>query len=200
MTPHTYSLTAAAPLGRSTHVTLRLLLLTMLAVLGAAACRPDSASVTARPGDAVEPNAVVTRVVDGDTILVDVTGREQSVRLLGIDTPESVARDRPVECFGPEAGDFTRSLLPSGTRVRLERDLEARDRYDRLLAYVYRADDGLFVNLALAEHGFADLLVIEPNEAHATTIAAAVSMAKAAPVGLWAACGSADVAQGDQTP
>src|SRR3546814_3636658 len=76
---------------------------------------------------------VVVRSVDGDTLVVDVGGSREDVRLIGIDTPESVARDRPVECFGPEAKEHMAELLPAGTAVRLERDVEARDRYGRLL-------------------------------------------------------------------
>ena len=76
-------------------------------------------------------------------------GRDERVRLIGIDTPETVDPRKPVQCFGKEASDHTKALLPAGTAVRLERDAEARDRYDRLLAYVYRASDGLFVNLEL---------------------------------------------------
>ena len=88
--------------------------------------------------------------------MVRIGGAEESVRLIGIDTPESVARDRPVECFGPEAKARTAELLPKGTAVLLERDVEARDKYDRLLAYVIRADDGVLVNLALVEEGYAE--------------------------------------------
>lgn len=170
-----------------------------LIVIAGVGCAPATGQVVTKPSDTVEPNAVVLRVVDGDTIVVEITGREQPVRLLGIDTPESVARERPVECFGPEASDFTKSLLPAGTRVRLERDLEARDRYDRLLAHVYRADDGLYVNLTIAEQGFADVLSIDPNRAHRTEIAAAVSLAQGQEVGLWGTCGGPDVAIGSGT-
>ncbi len=70
------------------------------------------------------------------------------MRLIGIDTPETRRPPTsPSQCFGPEASARTTELLPAGTVVRLERDVEARDRYDRLLAYVYRVADGLFVNL-----------------------------------------------------
>ena len=107
--------------------------------------------------------ARVVRPVDGDTIVVDIDGAEESVRLIGIDTPESVAQDRPVECYGPEAKERTAELLPAGTLVRLERDVEARDRYDRLLAYVIRDDDDIFVNRLLVEEGFAESIAYPPN-------------------------------------
>jgi micrococcal nuclease len=130
----------------------------------------------------------VVRVVDGDTIVVRLGGGEETVRLVGIDTPETVDPRRPVGCFGTEASRRTKALLPVGTRLRLERDVEARDRYGRVLAYVYRADDHTFVNLALAEEGFAEPLTIPPNVTHASRFAAAAAAARAAGRGLWGAC------------
>jgi micrococcal nuclease len=127
-------------------------------------------------------------VIDGDTIEVRVSGRVERVRLLGIDTPESVDPDRPVECHGPEASAFTRQLLPDGTIVRLERDAEARDHFDRLLAYVFRADDGLFVNEAIVAAGEAEILIIDPNHAYATQLGAAADAARATGAGLWGGC------------
>jgi micrococcal nuclease len=94
----------------------------------------------------------------------------------------------PVQCFGPEASTRTKELLPKGTAVRLERDVEARDRYGRLLAYVYRLSDGLFVNLSLATDGYARPLTIAPNVAYADRFAAAANAAARAHRGLWAAC------------
>src|SRR5688572_18590708 len=102
-----------------------------------------------------EANAHVVRVVDGDTIDAEFDGRTERVRLIGIDTPETLRPDTPVECYGPEATATTTRLLPAGTPLVVVRDLEARDDYGRLLAYVYRAPDGLFVNLDLVEKGFA---------------------------------------------
>lgn len=142
---------------------------------------------------AIEANATVQRVIDGDTVDVRVAGRSERVRLIGIDTPEPPGGTRPPECFGAEASAYTESLLPPGTAVRLVRDEEARDDYGRLLAYVERAADGLFVNLHLAETGHADALTIEPNTAHAGAIGAAVAAAQRAGLGLWSACGGPDV-------
>jgi micrococcal nuclease len=127
-------------------------------------------------------------VVDGDTIEVSIGGVEETVRLLGIDTPESVDPRAPVECFGREAAAHTASLLPTGTEVRLVRDIEARDRYDRLLAYVYRHDDGTFVNLALVRDGFASVLTYPPNVAHAGELTTAAAEARNDRRGLWSAC------------
>lgn len=111
------------------------------------------------PGD----DRSVERVVDGDTLIVD--GGER-VRLIGIDTPETKAEDRPVECFGPEASAHLAFLLASGSDVRLAYDEESSDQYGRTLAYVYRRSDGLFVNAALVEGGYARAGSYRPNLAH----------------------------------
>jgi micrococcal nuclease len=95
--------------------------------------------------------ATVVRVIDGDTIVVHIGERDENTRLLGIDTPETHKPNTPVECFGPEASDRMAALLPPGTVVRLVRDVEARDRYGRLLAYVYRDGDGLFVDRTMVD-------------------------------------------------
>lgn len=131
----------------------------------------------------------VVKVVDGDTIEVRAGGRTEKVRLLGIDTPETKDPRKPVQCFGAEASRHTAELLPVGTAVRLERDVEERDRYDRLLAYVYRVSDGLFVNLELARGGYADLLTYPPNVAHTADLQAGVAEAQREQRGLWQACG-----------
>jgi len=91
----------------------------------------------------------VVRVVDGDTLLLD--GNER-VRLIGVDTPESVDPRRPVETFGKEAAAFTRQLA-QGRRARLEYDREHTDRYGRTLAYVY-LEDGTFLNAEIIRQGY----------------------------------------------
>jgi micrococcal nuclease len=128
------------------------------------------------------------RVVDGDTVVVDVAGAETPVRLIGIDTPETVDPRRPVGCYGPAASARTKQLLPHGTAVRLERDAELRDRYGRLLAYVHRSADGLFVNEDLLSGGFAEVLSIPPNTTYSARFAAVELDARAAGRGLWSAC------------
>ena len=145
-------------------------------------------SAGTEPTVAAEPNAEVVRVVDGDTIVARIDGRDERVRLIGIDTPESVRPDTAAECFGAEASAFTASLLPEGTPVRLERDVEARDDYDRLLAYVHRAADGMFVNLEIVRAGYASVLTYPPNVAHSQEFVLAARDAEAASRGLWAAC------------
>jgi len=130
-------------------------------------------------------DVVVRKVIDGDTI--DVSGGER-VRLIGIDTPETNDPNRPAGCFGKEATGFTASLLAPGTPVRLVGDAEQRDRYGRLLAYVYRRDDGLFVNAELLRRGYAQLLTIPPNVAHTDEFVSIARDARAGSQGLWAAC------------
>jgi micrococcal nuclease len=140
--------------------------------------------------------AAVVRVIDGDTIVVHIGGRDENVRILGIDTPETHKPNTPVECFGPEASDRMTALLPRGTTVRLVRDVEARDRYGRLLAYVYRDSDGLFIDLTMVSEGYAGPLAIPPNLAHRTDLDAAAAAAQAAKRGLWQACGGNHVPAG----
>jgi len=131
----------------------------------------------------------VVGVVDGDTLVIDLDGRSESIRLLGIDTPETVHPDRPPECFGAEASGRLALLLAPGAAVRITRDVEARDRYGRLLAYVERLSDGLVVNLSMVEHGFAATLHIDPNDGMRHELGAAEARARAAGLGLWSACG-----------
>jgi len=154
----------------------------ILLAAGTVACAPSHAAAT-------DGRATVVRVTDGDTIVVHIAGRDENVRILGIDTPETHKPDSPVECFGPEAAARLGALLPKGTVVRLVRDVEARDRYERLLAYVYRDEDGLFVDLAMVNDGFAGTLTISPNVAHREELDRAAADAKAAQRGLWRACG-----------
>lgn len=154
------------------------------------ACSPgDGAPVAPVPAG----HAVIVRPVDGDTVVVEIEGQEEAVRLIGIDTPESVAPDRPVECFGAEAKARTSELLPPGTVVRLERDVEARDRYDRLLAYVIRDEDDVLVNRLLVEEGLAEAVSYPPNLARQGELDRAEAEARAAGEGLWPACGGTDV-------
>jgi micrococcal nuclease len=132
-----------------------------------------------------EVTATVTRVVDGDTVEAEIDGREEDVRYIGIDTPESVKPDAPVECYGPEAADFNRKLV-EGEQVRLEFDQEQRDVYDRLLAYVYV--DDTFVNAELLRRGFATTLTIPPNDRFAERFSELEQEAGAEGRGLWGAC------------
>jgi micrococcal nuclease len=133
------------------------------------------------------PSRVVD-VVDGDTIVVARGSSRDTIRLLGIDTPETHHPTKPVQCYGREASAYTtRRLL--GRLVRLEDDVETHDIYGRHLAYVYL--DGERFEDELLRRGYARLLVIEPNVAHARTMLDEELDAKARGVGLWGACGEA---------
>ena len=161
-------------------------LLLLAAVAAAVLSVPDG-----RPagGGAASSDGRVVRVVDGDTIRVRIGGRVETVRYIGIDTPESVKPGAPVECFAHRAAAENERLV-GGRRVRLERDAEARDRYGRLLAYVVRQSDGIDVNEALVRGGFAVTLTIPPNVRHAERLRAAAAAARREGRGLWRACQS----------
>ena len=152
-----------------------------VAVLLLAGCAPG-----AHPRDG---GATVVEVVDGDTVVLAIGGREEHVRLIGIDTPEVfVGAGEQPECYGPEASAFTAALLPPGTAVVVTRDVVGRDDYGRLLAYV-ALPDGTLVNEAIVAAGFATPLSIVPNTTYTTRFVNAAIAAEAAELGLWAACG-----------
>ena len=151
-----------------------------------AATAEPTTTVTAPGSNAA--NAVIDDVVDGDTVDVIIDGRQERIRLIGIDTPETKKRNSPIECFGPEASAFTELLLPVGTPVYIERDIVNRDDYGRILGYVYRADDGIFINYELMRQGFAQPMSIPPNDAFAELFADAARAAEADNAGIWAAC------------
>jgi micrococcal nuclease len=130
--------------------------------------------------------ATVVHVVDGDTIVAALgDGHTETVRVLGIDTPETVDPRKPVQCFGPEASAYSKARL-TGRSIRLEFDVERRDRYGRLLAYVLI--DGERYEDELLRRGLARLLVIAPNGAYARTMLAEELAARRARRGLWGAC------------
>lgn len=146
--------------------------------------------------------AVVERVVDGDTIEARIDGEAERVRLIGVDTPETVRPGAPVECYGPRASRFAKRLL-EGRRVRLVFGAERRDRYGRLLAYAYLrrgagappgagAPEGArsrFVNAILVRRGLARTLTIPPNDRFAPFLRRLELDAARAGRGLWGACG-----------
>jgi micrococcal nuclease len=127
----------------------------------------------------------VVRAVDGDTLEVRDGARTDTIRLLGVDTPETHHPTKPVQCFGPEAAAYTKARL-EGRDVRLEDDVERRDRYGRHLAYVIV--DGERFNDELLRAGYARLLVIPPNGAHGRTMLQEELDAKRAGRGLWGEC------------
>jgi micrococcal nuclease len=132
-------------------------------------------------------SAVVTRVVDGDTVVVRMGARFERVRYIGIDTPEDVEPGTPVQCYSERATAENRRMVER-RRVTLRLDAEPRDRYGRLLAYVYRRPDGDFVNAELVRRGYARTLTIPPNDAHAALFARLAADARRRHLGLWGAC------------
>lgn len=131
--------------------------------------------------------ARVERVVDGDTIKVQLAGRTETVRYIGVDTPETKKPGTPVQCFG-KAASHENERLVEGERVRLITGAEPRDRYGRLLAYVRRERDNLFVNERLLQGGFARTLTIAPNDRYAVRFRAVEARARVARSGLWGQC------------
>lgn len=126
--------------------------------------------------------ATVVRVVDGDTIRVRLaTGAEEPVRYIGIDTPERG------ECFFEESTEANARLV-EGERVRLERDVSERDRFGRLLAYVYRSEDDVFVNAELVRQGFAVAREYPPDIRLAEHLGRLAEAAERALRGLWQRC------------
>lgn len=105
--------------------------------------------------------AQVVRVVDGDTIKVEIDGAAYTVRYIGIDTPETVHPSKPVEWMGQEASDANEELV-GGQTVYLEKDVSETDRYGRLLCYVFLAD-GTFVNAELVRLGYARASTYPPD-------------------------------------
>jgi micrococcal nuclease len=151
---------------------------------------PDARGrAAALPGE--RPNTqldgIVSRITDGDTIRVRIGSAEERVRYIGMDTPETHRPGTPVQCFGPEATRYNAQLV-ANQRVRLVLDAETRDRYGRLLAYVYRARDGLFVNAQLVRAGYAAPLTIPPDVAHADDFVRLAREARERGRGLWSAC------------
>lgn len=125
----------------------------------------------------------VTRIVDGDTIHVDVGGRVEKVRYIGVNTPE-VHHPRKGEEPGGRAAAAVNRELVSGRRVRLELDTQARDRHGRLLAYVWVADT--MVNAELVRRGFAQVMTVPPNVRHQSLFLKLQREAREAGRGLWA--------------
>ena len=124
----------------------------------------------------------VTRVIDGDTIELE---NEERVRYIGIDTPETVDPRKPVQCFGVEASKKNKELV-EGKLVRLEKDLTDRDKYNRLLRYVWVGDT--FINLELVKQGFASSYSYPPDVKYQDQFVEAQKEAREEKRGLWGAC------------
>lgn len=151
-----------------------------------ASCSVATSSPTTTTTTEIIPfrNYVVTKVIDGDTLLID----DVKVRLIGIDTPETVAPGKPVGCYGPEASNYMKAQLPVGTRVSVKYDKERMDRYGRTLVYLWRDSDGVFINGDLVQKGYAQTMTFRPNTARTEELVKLEATAKAAKAGLWGAC------------
>ncbi len=160
----------------------RRLALPLIAWVLTAAC-----AATAPPAEGPEQdgNALVTRVIDGDTVEARFRGRIVDVRLIGIDTPESVAPGQPVECYALAASRFTTNEL-EGRRVRLELDVERLDRYGRTLAYVWL--EGELFNETLVREGYAIVTTYPPNVRYVDRFLDAQREARSQGRGLWRRC------------
>ncbi|MCW2982262.1 MAG: thermonuclease family protein [Solirubrobacterales bacterium] len=137
-----------------------------------------------------EPSQVLTgvavRAVDGDTLEVRLDdGDVETVRLIGVDTPETVKPDTPVQCFGPQASAFEHRHT-EGKRVRLLVGVEPRDFYGRLLAYVFV--DNRFLEVELLRRGLARTLTFHPNDRFAPRFEKLERIAAKRGKGLWNAC------------
>jgi micrococcal nuclease len=163
-----------------------LVLVVALAVLGGRALTGVEELGRPEPGDAAL--ARVVWVVDGDTIRVrDASGREERVRYIGVDAPETEKPGAAAECYAERAAAFNAQLV-ADREVRLVRDAEERDRYGRLLAYVHVGHTD--VGEALLRGGYAQPLTVPPNVRHAERFRRLAAEARRAGRGLWASCAS----------
>jgi len=157
------------------------------------ACAQAAQAAGISPAGPTETGYVVTRVVDGDTIHVGRDGVDLTVRLIGINSPESVKPNSPVECFGPQASDFAKAAL-TGRTVRLEFDASQgrTDQYGRTLAYVWVERPGsrpTLFNQTAVRRGYAFERQYGPTPyAWKSVLRAAQKQAQSARAGLWSAC------------
>lgn len=122
----------------------------------------------------------VKRVVDGDTFVLSTGER---VRMIGVDAPESVKPNSPVEYYGEEASAFTKEML-TGKTIYMAKDVSDKDQYDRLLRYVY-LEDGTFFNLLLIQEGYANMVTFPPDVKYADLFRDAEKSAREKKTGLW---------------
>lgn len=169
----------------------RVWVLMVLVTLVVTGCDVETSPGTTPASDSstTDEGVRVVRVVDGDTIIVEIDGHEERLRYIGVDAPESVQPNTPVECFGREASVENKRLV-EGKRVELERDTSNRDRFDRLLRYVYVVEDGerIFVNEALVAGGFAHSSTFPPDVKHQDQLRDAQREARDERRGLWGVC------------
>jgi micrococcal nuclease len=158
----------------------------LLLIAAAILLRPWELHHGAEEGAAEHLTGRVVRAVDGDTLEVALDdGPTETVRLIGVDTPETVKPDTPVQCFGPRASAFEHKRA-EGRRVRLLTGVEPRDYYGRLLAYAWV--DGQFLEVELLRRGLARVLTFHPNDRFAHRFEQIAQKAAKAGKGLWNAC------------
>lgn len=160
----------------------------ILAILFVVATQSGWLDSPAQKAQKLQPGLYpIAHFVDGDTVDVDMDGHVETVRFIGIDTPETHKPHTPVQCYGPEAASYTKSLIGSN-RVRLQADnLDTnRDRYGRLLRYVY-LPDGTLLEDKLVSEGYAFAYIQFPFEKK-QQIASEEQQAKTAGKGLWGVC------------
>jgi micrococcal nuclease len=158
-----------------------------LAIVGGVLDLFDSGGGSGESTGELSARGRVVRVVDGDTVRVRIRDQTETVRYIGVDTPETVKPGEPVQCFGKRASAFNRRLV-GGRRVELRFGRERRDRYGRLLAYVYVLGRKRSLSATLVAHGFGRVLTIPPNTAHARSFARLERRARNRRLGLWGSC------------
>lgn len=151
---------------------------------------PATTSTPALPAlapDGPTVNAKVVRVIDGDTIVVDIEGKQYHLRYIGMDTPESVKPDTPVQPMALQATAANKALV-AGKTVRLEKDVSETDRFGRLLRNVWVEHDGrlVLVGLELVRTGYANVTTFPPDVKYVDQLLAALEEARSRGVGLWA--------------
>ncbi len=153
----------------------------ILALSVIAGCESATAPESVRDA---EKEAVITRVTDGDTVEIHPTiDGAEDVRLIGVDTPETAGSPRGAQPYGEEASEFSEERL-DGQRVTLRFDVEKKDQYGRLLAYVYLPDGSMF-NETLLEEGYAQVATFPPNVRHLGRFETAQRAAREAGRGIW---------------
>ena len=141
--------------------------------------------------------STVTKIIDGDTIKINYKGEEESIRLIGVDTPESKANKKAkkdagktggdvetITAMGKEAVNFTKSLVKPGDRVLVELDIQVRDKYGRLLAYIY-LPNGKMLNEEIVRAGYATIMTYPPNVKYEERFLKAYREAREGKRGLW---------------
>lgn len=147
----------------------------------------DTQEPTVEPLGSTAPETYrVTKVVDGDTLAIDMNGESVTLRLIGLDTPETVDPRKPVQCFGKEASDKAKELL-TGTSISIETDptQDTYDKYGRLLAYVYLPNGTLF-NKYMIQEGYGHEYTYDKAYKYQAAFKAAQQAAQSAEKGLWA--------------